>query len=97
MATKVKRERETADYAQFAIRGLKAYGRRVGGNGDVGDVAELKGLADFAAMAERITGETVAQLRSEAGGKHSWAEIAASLGISRSAAQHRYEKYGIAS
>ena len=83
---------ETASYGAMMRRMLRSYGKRVA---DM-DVAELKGLADFAADAERVTGETVAKLRSKSGGGYSWAQIAQSLGISRSAAQHRYEKYGVA-
>ena len=83
---------ETSEYGKMMGRMLRSYGRRVGGM----DVEELKGLADFAADAERTVGETVAQLRSPAGGGYSWAQIAAVLGVSRSAAQHRYERYGIA-
>ena len=83
---------ETSAYGQMMGRMLRSYGRRVGAM----DVAELRGLAEFAADAERTLGETVATLRSEAGGGYSWADIARSLGISRSAAQHRFERYGIA-
>lgn len=80
---------ETDEYGRMMGRMVRAYGRRVAAM----DVAELKGLADFAADAERVVGETVAALRSAEGGGYSWADIARSLGVSRSAAQHRYEKY----
>jgi len=80
---------ETDAYGRMMGRMVRAYGRRVAAM----DVAELKGLAEFAEDAERVVGETVAALRSDEGGAYSWADIAKSLGVSRSAAQHRYEKY----
>jgi hypothetical protein len=92
MAGRTKQERETASYAAMMRRMLTGYGRRVAGK----DIAELKGLADFAADAERVLGETVAVLRTQEGGAYSWADIGEALGITRSAAQKRFGKYDTA-
>lgn len=92
MAGRTKQERETASYGAMMRRMLKGYGRRVAGK----DIAELKGLADFAADTERVLGETVAALRTEEGGAYSWADIGDALGITRSAAQKRFGKYDTA-
>lgn len=81
---------ETADYAAMMRRMLAAYGRRVASM----DIAELKGLADFATDADRVLAETVAHLRSEEGGAHSWAQIGDALGITRASAQQRFAHAG---
>lgn len=90
---KAKRIRETREYAQAARRFLAGWVKRVGGNGDTGDIAELRNLADFATEAELALGAAVAGLRSEAGGSYSWAQIGAELGITRASAQQRFGKY----
>ena len=84
-----KRERETFEFSGMMRRMLLAYGRRVAEK----DIEELRGLAEFADLAERVLGETVAELRTENGGAYSWAQIGTVLGISRSAAQKRFGKY----
>lgn len=81
---------ETDAYGAMMRRMLKAYGRRVG---DM-DIAELRSLADFAADADRVLAETVAHLRTEAGGAHSWAQIGDALGITRASAQQRFAHAG---
>jgi hypothetical protein len=83
-----KREYETPEYGRMMIRMIKAYGRRVSD----ADPEDLKVMADFARDAEIAVGETVARLRGQG---CSWAYLAQGMGISRSAMQHRYEKYGV--
>jgi hypothetical protein len=75
---------ENDEYAAFVRRILRAYSRRVG-NGDVEALTLLVGLAEEidAAMAEAVKG-----LR---GCGYSWAEIGVRLGITRQAAQQRWE------
>lgn len=89
---RAKRSCETAEFGEMVRRQIRAYARRVG---DM-DIAELPGLVALVAEAEQVTGKAVAHLRSEAGGSYSWADIARVLGVPRSTAQSRYEKYGVA-
>lgn len=89
MRTETKDTVETTEYERMMGRMLRAYGRRVRNK----DIATLAGLAAFADDAERVLGETVAYLRTEAGGTYSWAQIGTELGVTRSAAQKRFAKY----
>ncbi len=74
---------ENSEYAVFARRVLRAYGRRIA-VGDVESLAHMIGLADDIndAIAQAVHG-----LR-DAG--YSWAEIGSRLGITRQAAQQRW-------
>jgi hypothetical protein len=74
---------ENDTYAAFVRRVVAAQGRRIAG-GDVEGLAELVGLA---ATIEQATHDAVTGLRNCG---YSWAEIAASLGVSRQAAQQRW-------
>lgn len=74
---------ETAEYAAFVRRILKAYGRRLA----VGDVDALPDLLALAGEVDAVIGKAVAGLR-EAG--YSWGEIGAGLGTSKQAAQQRF-------
>lgn len=80
---------ETDRYATMMRRMLRAYGRRVADR----DIAALADLAAFAEDVDQVLGETVAALRSEAGGRYSWAQIGAQLGITRAAAQQRFARF----
>lgn len=80
---------ETSSYATMMGRMLRAYGRRVAGR----DIEELRGLADFATDADKVLGETVAQLRTTDGGAYSWTDIGRVLGITRASAQQRFARY----
>lgn len=74
---------ETSEFAAFARRIVKAYGRRIG-SGDV------EALPDLLALANEIDGvivQSVAGLRAEG---YSWGEIGARLGTTRQAAQQRF-------
>jgi hypothetical protein len=62
---------------------------RVGG--DIETLAELLRLRD---ELDNVIEGTVARLRSEEGGSHSWAEIAERLGVTRSAVQQRWRHVG---
>ena len=77
---------ETDGYRAMLGRMLRAYTRRVG----EGDIAELSGMAAFAADADAALVDTVHRLRSTAGGAYSWAQIGDALGITRQAAQKRF-------
>lgn len=74
---------ENTEYAAFAKRIIRAYGRRVA-DGDVEALPELIALTDEldAAAAAAVT-----QLRDLG---YSWAEIASRVGITRQAAQQRW-------
>lgn len=81
-----RREVETADYGAFARRIVAAYGRRVADR----DIEALAGLAELAELVDSYTLLAVANLRSEAGGRYSWADIGRVLGMTRQGAQQRY-------
>src|SRR4051794_14346836 len=74
---------ENDEFAAFARRIVRAYGRRVA-TGDVEALAELVALS--ADIDQAIT-DAVNGLR---GFGYSWAEIAARLGVTRQAAQQRW-------
>lgn len=74
---------ETAEFAAFARRIVKAYGRRVG----TGDVEALPELLALSAEIDAAIAKSVAGLRSAG---YSWAEIASRLGTTRQAAQQRF-------
>ena len=80
---RAKRYVENHEYASFARRVLKAYGRRVA----AGDVEALRELAVFVSDVDAVTREAVAGLR---GFGYSWQEIASRVGVSRQAAQQRW-------
>lgn len=74
---------ETSEFAAFARRIVRAYGRRI----SHGDVEALPELLALAAEIDTVIGQSVAGLRAEG---YSWGEIAARLGTSRQAAQQRF-------
>lgn len=74
---------ENDEYAAFARRIMRAYGRRVA----TGDVEALADLIALGREVESATDEAVAGLRSYG---YSWAEIASRLGVSRQAAQQKW-------
>lgn len=74
---------ETAEFAAFARRIVKAYARRVG-DGDVEALPELLALSSEIDVA---ISASVAGLRATG---YSWGEIAARLGTTRQAAQQRF-------
>lgn len=75
---------ETAEFAAFTRRIIKAYGRRIGHGGDIDSLPQLVTLA---AEVDAVITQSVAGLRAEG---YSWAEIAARLGTTRQAAQQRF-------
>lgn len=81
-----KRRKETAEYGAFARRIIAGYRRRVGVAGDIGSLA---GLVDL--RAELDTAITEAGRDLVAGG-HSYADLAAALGVTKSAAYQRFGK-----
>ncbi len=81
-----RRQIENDEYAAFARRILRAYGRRVGD----GDVEALALMLDLAEEIDTAIAEAVKGLRTRG---YSWAEIGARLGITRQAAQQRWGTY----
>jgi hypothetical protein len=77
---------ETAEFAAFARRIIRAYGRRIGQGGDIDALPELVALS---AEIDAVISQSVTGLRAEG---YSWGEIAARLGTSRQAAQQRFGK-----
>lgn len=84
MSRRAKRETETADFARFAKRILRAWSFRVA-DGDPDDLADM--LAALRDMDE-LVGNAVRANRALHG--RSWADVAAAAGISRQAAQQRW-------
>jgi hypothetical protein len=74
---------ENDEYAAFARRIMRAYGRRVA----AGDVEALTDLIALGRDIEYATDTAVAGLRAHG---YSWAEIAARIGVTRQAAQQRW-------
>ena len=74
---------ENDDYAAFAHRILRAYGRRVA-DGDIDALIAMTGLAQ---EIDTAIGQAVTGLRRFG---YSWAEIGSRLGITRQAAQQRW-------
>jgi hypothetical protein len=74
---------ENGEYARSIGRMLRSYGRRIA-EGDTAD------LADFAALIALAEGEFRAAVGALRERGYSWAEVGASLGISRQAAQQRF-------
>lgn len=79
--------RETSEIAAMLSRMVRAYGKRLAD----GDPSDLARAVELSAQLERTIGEAVAAARAEHG--WSWAELAAELGITRSAAAQRYARY----
>jgi hypothetical protein len=74
---------ENDQYAAFARRVLRAYGRRVA----QGDVEALTLMLGLSAEIDTAIAQAVTGLR---GFGYSWAEIGSRLGITRQAAQQRW-------
>lgn len=74
---------ENDEYAAFARRVIRAYGRRIA----TGDVEALLDLATISAEIDRAFTTAITGLRQQG---HSWADIARPLGITRQAAQQRW-------
>ena len=75
---------ENDEYAAFARRVLRAYARRVAD----GDVEALTLMLGLSAEIDTAIAQAVTGLR---GSGYSWAEIGSRLGITRQAAQQRWE------
>ena len=73
---------ETLDYAAFAIRIVRAHGRRIA----QGDIEALPDLLDLADELDTATRHAVSGLRTFG---YSWTDIATRLGTTRQAAQQR--------
>jgi hypothetical protein len=83
-----KRQRpvtENSEYAAFARRILRSYGRRIA----TGDVESLAHLIDLANDINDAIQQAVNGLRAAG---YSWTEIAARLGVTRQAAQQRWRR-----
>lgn len=74
---------ENDDFAAFARRIVRAYGRRIA----TGDVEALTNLLQLGADIEAATDHAIAGLRRHG---YSWAEIGSRIGITRQAAQQRW-------
>jgi hypothetical protein len=74
---------ENDEYASFARRIMRAYGRRVA----AGDIEALADLIALGRDIEHATDVAIAGLRAHG---YSWAEIATRLGITRQAAHQRW-------
>jgi hypothetical protein len=79
-----RRQVENDEYGAFVRRILRAYSRRVG-DGDVEALALMLGLAE---EIDTTIAEAVKGLRAHG---YSWAEVGSRLGITRQAAQQRWE------
>lgn len=75
---------ETAEFAAFTRRIIKAYGRRIGQHGDVDALPELVALAG---EIDAVIQQSVTGLRAEG---YTWTEISSRLGTTRQAAQQRF-------
>jgi hypothetical protein len=87
-ANRSRRVVENDEYAAFLTRVLAAYARRVG----TGDIEALTHLARLATNIEAATRTAVTELRHEHG--YSWADIGRALGVTRQAAQQRWNATG---
>jgi hypothetical protein len=74
---------ENLDYAAFAIRIIRAHGRRIA----QGDIEALPDLLDLADELDTATRHAVNGLRTFG---YSWTDIATRLGTTRQAAQQRW-------
>ena len=80
------RKRENKEFAGFARRIIRAYGRRIA----AGDVEALPELAELSRNLDDVMGQAVAGLKAQG---YSWAEVADRLGITRQAAQQRFGRF----
>jgi hypothetical protein len=78
-------EVENDDFARFAVRIIRAHGRRIA-EGDV------DGLADLLALTAELDVATQVAVDGLRGRGYSWGEIASRLGTSRQNAQQRWSK-----
>jgi hypothetical protein len=78
-----RRVTENDEYASFARRVLRAWGRRVA----AGDIDAIADMAAAATELDAAISQAVAGLRARS---YSWADIGARLGVSRQAAQQRW-------
>lgn len=76
---------ENPDYAAFARRIMRAFGRRIAD----GDIESLPHLAALAAELDQALTDAVTGLRAYG---YSWSEIADRLGITRQAAHQRWRQ-----
>ena len=76
-------EVENDDFARFAVRIIRAHGRRIA-EGDV------EGLADLLALTAELDVATQVAVDGLRGRGYSWGEIASRLGTSRQNAQQRW-------
>jgi hypothetical protein len=82
-----RRVTENDEYAAFARRVLRAWGRRV----SAGDIDAIADMAAAAREFETAMRDAVCGLRAKG---YSWADIAARLGVTRQAAQQRWRAPG---
>lgn len=77
------RKRENNEFAGFARRIIRAYGRRIA----AGDVEALPELAQLQRELDDVMGQAVVGLKAKG---YSWADVAERLGVSRQAAHQRF-------
>jgi len=90
MTAQTKEKVETAEYAAFGRRMLRAWARRVG-DGDPDDLAEL---LETARALDALIREAVTEQRAVYG--TSWAAIGRAAGTTRQAAQQRWGRPAVA-
>ena len=74
---------ENDDYAAFARRIIRAFGRRIA----AGDIDALADVAFLSAQLDHTIRESVTGLRARG---YSWADIGRQLGVTKQAAQQRW-------
>lgn len=84
--TRSRRVCENREFAAFARRIIRAFGRRIA----AGDVEALPELVQLQRDIDAIMGDAVKGLKAQG---YSWAEIAARTGTTRQGAQQRWAKY----
>ena len=83
---RAKRVTENREFAAFARRIIRAFGRRIA----AGDVEALPDLVQLQRDIDAIMGDAVKGLKDQG---YSWAEIATRTGTTRQAAQQRWARY----
>ena len=83
-----KRPCDSKAYSAFMVTMSRNYEKRAKDDG----IDALYGIAAAQAALNEATANLISFLRSEEGGKHSWAAVGAALGITRQSAQERFGK-----
>lgn len=86
MSRRRRRQYDTDEFMKFARRIIRRAGERVAD----GDTADLALLVEVRKELEEIEARTVAAMRARYG--FSWAEIGRDIGVTRQAAEQRYNR-----